>query len=94
MCLFTSAADLQVDGEDWVGAGGVFVHQRVGHCPVLPALLYDSLTLPHAAHSVHGKVPHVDPTLWVLFQLAINQPHNNTHTIKILLKHADLQGLV
>lgn len=84
VCVFTSVADLQVDGEDGVGAGGVFVHQREAHRPVPPALLYDSLTLSHAVHSVHGEVAHIHPTLWVLFQLGIHQPqqkhaHNQKH---------------
>lgn len=71
-----------MDGEDGVRAGGVFVHQCVAHCPVPPALLYDSLTLPHTVHSVHGEVPHIHPTLWMLFQLSIHQPHTHKkHTI-------------
>lgn len=74
----TCTADLQVDGEDGVGAWGVFVHQRVAHCPVPPSLLYDSLTLPHTVHSVHGELAHVYPTLRVLFQLDIHQRHKNT----------------
>lgn len=81
--MFTSAADLQVDGEDGVGAGRVFVHQCVAHCPVPPALLQDSLTLPHTVHSVHREVPHIHPTLWVLFQLCIHQPQNIQHTHKL-----------
>lgn len=61
--VFTSVANLQVDGEDGVGARGIFVHQRVAHCPIPPALLYDSLTLPHTVHSVHGEVPNIHPSL-------------------------------
>lgn len=80
LCVLTSVADLQVDGEDGVGAGRVFVHQREAHCPVPPALLYDSLTLPHVVHGVHGKVPHIHPTLWVLFQL---RAHENTQSLNL-----------
>lgn len=70
-----------MDGEDGVGAGRVLVHQRGGHCPVLPALLYDSLALAHAVHGVQGKVPDIHPELRVLFELAIQQPH--TQKIKL-----------
>lgn len=70
-CMFTNVTDLQPDGEDGVGAGGVFIHQRASHCPVLPALLHDSFTFPYAVHREHGEVPHIHPTLRVLFQLAI-----------------------
>lgn len=76
---FTRAANLQVDGEDGVGAGGVFVHQRVAHRSVPPSLLYDLLTLAHAVHSVHGEVPHVHAALWMLFQL-----HTHTHKNNII----------
>lgn len=78
--VFTCAADLQMDGEDGVGAGGVFVHQRVAHCPVPPSLLYDPLTLAHAVHGVHGEVPHVHTALWMLFQLSVHQPRTKTKT--------------
>ena len=78
VCLSTCAADLQVDGEDGVWAGGVFVHQRVAHCPVPPALLYDPLALADAVHSVHGEVPHIHPSLRMLFQLNIHQPNKET----------------
>lgn len=63
-----------MDGEDGVGAGGVFVHQCIAHCTVAPSLLYDSLTLAHTVHRVHGQVPHVHTSLWMLFQLSIHQP--------------------
>lgn len=69
-----------MDGEDGVGAGGVFVHQCVAHCPVPPSLLYDPLTLAHAVHGVHGEVPHVHTVLWMLFQLSVHQPRTKKTT--------------
>lgn len=75
--VFTCAADLQMDGEDGVGAGGLFVHQCVAHCPVPPSLLDDSLTLAHTVHGVPGEVPHVHTVLWMLFQLSVHQPRTS-----------------
>lgn len=72
--VFTCAADLQVDGEDGVRAGGVFVHQRVAHRSFPPSLLYDPLTLGHTVHRVHGQVPNVHAALWMLLQLCVTSP--------------------
>lgn len=60
-------------------AGGVFVHQRVAHGPLPPALLHDPLALAHAVHRVHRQVPHVHAALWVLLQLSVTRPkHTKT----------------
>lgn len=84
--VFTCAADLQVDGEDGVRAGGVFVHQRVAHCSPPPALLYDPLTLGHTVHRVHGQVPDVDTALWVLLQLIITHTHTQYRSSERIFK--------
>lgn len=65
----THSIDLDVDGEDGVGAGGVLVHQREAHRAVLPARLHDAFALGHAVHCVHGESLHVHPLLRVLLQL-------------------------
>lgn len=67
--LLTCPADLQVKREDGVGAGGVLVHQRGAHSPVPAASLHHPLALPNTVHGVHGEVAHVNPPLWMLFQL-------------------------
>lgn len=79
--VFTCAANLQVDGEDGVRAGGVFVHQCVAHCSFPPSLLYDLLTLGHTVHRVHGQVPDVHAALWMLLQLCSTRPQTRKNRV-------------
>lgn len=72
--ISTCATDLQVDGEDGVRAGGVFVHQRVAHGSFPPSLLYELLTLGHTVHRVQGQVPDIHAALRMLLQLRVKHP--------------------
>lgn len=65
----THGIDLDVDGKDGVGTGGVLIHQGVANGSVLPARLHDAFALSHVVYRVHGQPLDIHPLLGMLLQL-------------------------
>lgn len=72
----THGIDLDVDGKDGVGTGGVLIHQGVANRTVLPAGLHDALTLGYVVYRVHGQPLDIHSLLGMLLQLQRRGPGN------------------